>query len=156
MCVPAGEPAPGIASEGDQIYVAMPDGRWQGNAVNAHHLEEGDAPESDEATADLAAVADAAQETVMELLWQVWPICPAHKIGTHPSPAGTTDGRHQYDTDSAAPPVWWCRGGSDGICHDVSPVGELATTLSGKQRRALRHSDREQDRHRGGAPERRP
>jgi alkylhydroperoxidase family enzyme len=45
MCLPAGEPAPGTAPERDQIYVAMPDGRWQGNAVNAYDLEEGEATE---------------------------------------------------------------------------------------------------------------
>jgi hypothetical protein len=89
--------------------------------------------------------ADAAQETIMELLWQVWPICSTHKIGLHPRPAGTTDGWYQSEADSAGPPVWWCQGGRDGTCHDVSLVGELAATLPGKQRRALRRSERKQD-----------
>ena len=92
--------------DGDQVYVALPDGRWQGNSV-----------ESDEATgaADrLAVVAEAAQETVMELLWRAWPICPAHGIGMHLQPADPED-----------PPVWWCRGGRDGVSHSVAAVGGL-------------------------------
>ncbi|MFB6960840.1 hypothetical protein ACFCYB_28460 [Streptomyces sp. NPDC056309] len=128
-----------------QVYVAMPDGRWHGNSVNACDLEEGDPPELDDATTVLTLVADAAQSTIMELLWRVWPICSEHKIGMHPRPAGTTDNWHQGETDAAGPPVWWCRGSRDGDCHDVSLVGELAVTLPGKQRRALRRSKRKRD-----------
>ncbi|MGI5441984.1 hypothetical protein ACQEV4_32895 [Streptomyces shenzhenensis] len=145
MRAPSWEPLPRNAVDGDQIYVAMPDGRWHGNSVNAGDLEEGDPREPDDATAVLAVVAAAAQETVMELLWRVWPICSAHKIGMHPRPAGTTEDRYQDETDSAGPVVWWCRGGRDGACHDVSLVGELAATLPGKQRRALRRSARKRD-----------
>ncbi|MFJ8600036.1 hypothetical protein ACIREM_15175 [Streptomyces shenzhenensis] len=145
MRAPSWEPLPRNAVEGDQIYVAMPDGRWHGNSVNACDLEEGDPPEPDDATAVLAVVADAAQETVMEFLWRVWPICSAHKIGMHHRPAGTTEDGYQDETDSAGPPVWWCRGGRDGTCHDVSLVGELAATLPGKQRRALRRGERRRD-----------
>ncbi|MFE7244436.1 hypothetical protein [Streptomyces sp. NPDC057580] len=145
MLVPSCEPLPRRSIVRDQIYVAMPDGRWHGNSVNSCDLEEGDPPEPDDATTVLAVVADAAQETIMELLWQVWPLCSAHKIGMHPRPAGTTDGWYQSEADSTGPPVWWCRGGRDGTCHDVSLVGELAATLPGKQRRALRHSERKQD-----------
>lgn len=32
----------------------------------------------------LAAVADAAQETVTERLWQAWPLCTEHDLGMHP------------------------------------------------------------------------
>lgn len=78
----------------------------------------------------------------MELLWRVWPICPEHEIGMHPRSAGTTDNWYQGETDAVGPPVWWCRGRQDGDCHDVSLVGELAATLPGKQRRALRRSAR--------------
>ncbi|MGW4734582.1 hypothetical protein ACWEQC_36400 [Streptomyces shenzhenensis] len=145
MRAPSWEPLPRNAVEGDQIYVAMPDGRWHGNSVHACDLEEDDPPEPDDATAVLTVVADAAQETVMELLWRVWPICSAHKIGMHPRPAGTTEDWYQDETDSAGPPVWWCRGGRDGTCHDASLVGELAATLPGKQCRALRRSARKRD-----------
>nr|WP_237531010.1 hypothetical protein [Streptomyces sp. SID3212] len=143
------EPPPGRSAEGDQIYVAMPDGRWHGNPVNASDPEEDDDPqETDDAMTVLAVVAEAAQETVMELLWQVWPVCPAHRTGMHPRPAGTTDGRDRSEPDSAGPPVWWCGGARDGTCHDVSPVGELHAALPGRQRRALRRRERRQDGHR--------
>jgi hypothetical protein len=145
MLGPSWEPAPQGAIDRDQIYVAMPDGRWHGNAVNASDLGEGSPSEPDDAATVLTVVADAAQETIMELLWQVWPICPAHKIGMHPRPAGTTEDWYQGETDSAGPPVWWCRGSWDATGHDVCLVGELASTLPGKQRRALRRSERQQD-----------
>ncbi|MER6473130.1 hypothetical protein [Streptomyces collinus] len=131
------------ALDGDQVYVALPDGRWHGNAVNACDLEEGDPPEPDDAATVLSVVADAAQSTVVELRWQVWPICLEHKIGMHPRPAGTTIDWYEGATDTAGPPVWWCRGARDGDGHDVALVGQLAATLPGKQRRALRRSERD-------------
>ncbi|MGW1618882.1 hypothetical protein [Streptomyces sp. NPDC002172] len=133
-----------------QVYVAMPDGRWQGKAVNAWDPEEGDPPEPDDEATVLTVVADAAQETVVELLWQVWPLCGEHKLGMHARPAGTADDWYPGATDAAGPPVWWCRGGRDGACHDVAPVGELAATLPGKQRRALRRELRRSERGRDG------
>ncbi|WP_189314375.1 hypothetical protein [Streptomyces brasiliensis] len=145
MVAPSWRPLPPSGIDRGQVYVAMPDGRWHGNPVNARDLEEGDPPEPDDAPTVLTVVADAAQATIMELLWQVWPICWEHKIGMHPRPAGTTDCWYQGETDAAGPPVWWCRGSRDGKCHDVSLVGELAATLPGKQRRALRRSERKRD-----------
>ncbi len=145
MVAPSGQPLPANGIGRDQVYVAMTDGRWHGNPVNACDLEEGDPPEPDDPTTVLTVVADAAQETITELLWQAWPICWEHKIGMHPRPAGTAGDWYQGETDTASPPVWWCRGSRDGDCHDVSPVGELAATLPGKQRRALRRSERKQD-----------
>lgn len=123
----------------------MPDGRWQGNAVNAVELEEGDLPEPDDAMAALTLVAEAAQETVMELLWQVWPVCREHKIGVHVRPAGIADDWCGGETDASDPVVWWCPGSRDGTGHDVSLVGELAATLPGKERRTLRRSERKRD-----------
>ncbi|MFF7892232.1 hypothetical protein ACFZDI_09935 [Streptomyces sp. NPDC007907] len=137
MVDPTGQPLSPDGSDRDQVYVAMPDGRWHGNAVNACDLEEGDPPEPHDAATVLTVVADAAQSTIMELLRQVWPVCREHKIGMHPRRAGTAD-----DTDALGPPVWWCSGSRDGDGHDVSLVGELAATLPGKQRRALRRSER--------------
>ncbi|MEU0114634.1 hypothetical protein ABZ137_13095 [Streptomyces bobili] len=145
--VPSWEPEPRTAVAGDQgcvaddqVYVGMPDGSWHGNAVNACDLGEGDPREPQDAMTVLTVVADAAQATVMELRRQVWPTCWEHKIGLHPRPPGTTADWYGEETDPAGPPVWWCRGG--GECHDVSLVGELAATLPGKQRRALRRSER--------------
>jgi hypothetical protein len=145
MVAPSWQPLSPSGIDWDQVYVAMPDGRWHGNPVNACDLEEGDPPEPDDPTTVLTVVADAAQETITELLWQAWPICWEHKIGMHPRPAGTADDWYQGETDAAGPPVWWCRGSRDDDCHDVSLVGELAATLPGKQRRALRRSERKRD-----------
>ncbi|MFC8228588.1 hypothetical protein [Streptomyces sp. NPDC057287] len=148
MVSPPWQPSPSGGIEREQVYVAMPDGRWHGNAVNACDLEEGDPPEPDDATTVLAVVADAAQETLMEMLRQVWPVCAEHRTGMHPRPAGTTDDWCQGDwsegeSGTAGPPVWWCRGGRDGTCHDVSLVGELAATLPGRHRRVPRPTERD-------------
>ncbi|MET8747334.1 hypothetical protein [Streptomyces sp. NPDC004728] len=145
MVDPPWQSLPPSGIDRGQVYVAMPDGRWHGNSVNACDLEEGNPPEPDDATTVLTVVADAAQSTIMELLWRVWPICSEHKIGMHPRPAGTTDDWDQGETDAAGPPVWWCRGSRDSDCHDVSLVGELAAPLPGNQRRALRRSERKRD-----------
>ncbi|MEU0030811.1 hypothetical protein [Streptomyces sp. NPDC006335] len=91
MVAPSWQPLSPSGIDRGQVYVAMPDGRWQGNAVNAVNLEEGDLPEPDDEMTALTLVAEAAQETVMELLWQVWPVCREHKIGVHVRPAGTAD-----------------------------------------------------------------
>ncbi|MFJ6986996.1 MULTISPECIES: hypothetical protein [unclassified Streptomyces] len=130
------------AEHAEHVYVAMPDGSWQGNPVNEDDVAEGDPREPYDDTTALYAVADAAQETVMELLWQVWPICGEHRIGTHVRPPGTDADGSPDGGDPAGPPVWWCRGASDGDGHDVARVGELVTALPGKQRRALRRAER--------------
>lgn len=126
-----------------EALILMADPPWQ--PLPPSGMEEGDPPEPDDATTVLTVVADAAQSTITELLWCVWPICSEHKIGMHPRPAGTTDGWYQSETDAVGPPVWWCRSSREGTCHDVSMVGELDATLPEKQRRALRRSERKQD-----------
>jgi hypothetical protein len=142
MVAPSWQPLSPSGIDQGQVYVAMPDGRWQGNAVNAVNLEEGDLPEPDDEMTALTLVAEAAQETVMELLWQVWPVCREHKIGVHVRAAGTADDWCGGKADALEPVVWWCR---DGTGHDVCLVGELAATLPGKERRALRRSERKRD-----------
>ncbi|MEU6353323.1 hypothetical protein ABZ896_29035 [Streptomyces sp. NPDC047072] len=139
--LPGQDPLVLMVDEG-RVHVAMPDGRWQGNPVNAQAPEEGDPLEPDDPDTVLTVVADAAQETVVELLWQVWPVCREHRIGMHPRPPGTTDDWYEDAKHEAGPPVWWCRGSRDGNGHDVCPVGELAGTLPGKERRALRRDRR--------------
>ncbi|MFD4724896.1 hypothetical protein ACPCI1_25330 [Streptomyces seoulensis] len=99
----------------DQYHAALPDDRWHGGVQDA----------------DAAAVAEAAQETVQAVLWQVWPVCLEHRTGVH-ADAGA-DGRA----------VWWCRVGAG---HVLCEVGELAQTLPGKQRRALRRKQRRRER----------
>lgn len=57
----------------------------------------------------LATVADTVQETIMELIWRVWPVCATHDRGLH---AGWEHGMA----------VWRC---TSGGTHTVAPVGEL-------------------------------
>lgn len=116
----------------ERVYVALSDGTWQGNGLAEPR---GDAPDP------LGLVADAAQETVVELLWQVWPVCPFHKIGTHPRPEGTT-ADWEWEGRGSGRAVWWCRGHHGTDCHDLAPVGELAGALPGKQRREIRRRER--------------
>ncbi|WP_085209160.1 hypothetical protein [Streptomyces sp. Amel2xC10] len=75
----------------ERVYVALPDGRRHGD-----HLDH--ASRTDPADA-LASVADAAQDTVLGCLWQVWPVCAEHRLGMHP-------GR---DDDDRV--MWECAGG---------------------------------------------
>lgn len=56
----------------------------------------------------LIAIADNAQNSIIETLHEVWPLCPVHQLGAHPR-------RH----DGAA--VWWCNG--DGG-HVITPIGQ--------------------------------
>jgi hypothetical protein len=53
----------------------------------------------------LLAVADDAQDAIMEALWSAWPVCPDHNLGLH---VESHDGT----------PVW-CPGGR----HVVAPIG---------------------------------
>ncbi|TGN82372.1 hypothetical protein E5082_18310 [Streptomyces griseoluteus] len=95
----------------DQFHAALPDGRWHDGVT--HPAAPG--------------IAEAAQETVQAVLWQVWPVCPEHRTGVH------------ADTGADERAVWWCRIGEG---HELCEVGELAQTLPGKQRRALRRKER--------------
>ncbi|MEV5340286.1 hypothetical protein AB0K93_17685 [Streptomyces sp. NPDC052676] len=64
------------ADEPEDVCVAMANGEWHGNPLDPNS--------QDRLASALASVADAAQETVMELLWQAWPLCPEHGLGMHP------------------------------------------------------------------------
>ncbi|MHC5902326.1 hypothetical protein ACVNF4_00145 [Streptomyces sp. S6] len=81
--------------ESEWVYVVMPDGTWQGNQL--------------ERNAGVLEVADAAQETVVERLWEVWPVCDTHRLGMHPR-------------DEEGRDVWWCAGEGG---HVQGAVGEL-------------------------------
>lgn len=144
VAVPAWDTVP------EQVYVAMADGSWQGNSLNEYGPEDGGRDWLAEPATVLGMVADAAQETVMELLWQTWPNCWVHRSGVHVRPPGTGGDRefgqepHPARTGEAAGhPVWWCRGGQAGECHDLAPVGELAESLPGRKRRAVGRGERE-------------
>ena len=56
----------------------------------------------------LLAVADDAQEALMEELWAAWPACPVHRLGVHA----------RQDGNAA---VWWCAGDKG---HPVTAIGE--------------------------------
>ncbi|WP_328683555.1 hypothetical protein [Streptomyces sp. NBC_00343] len=129
----------------EQVYVAVSDGSWHHNGLQE---PDDDAPDALALALDL--VADAAQETVTERLWQAWPVCPFHKIGTHLRPEGTAVDWEGWNDGDSGRLVWWCRGGTAGGCHDLAPVGELGGALPGKERRASRRRERGGGRGRAG------
>ncbi|MEU8591131.1 hypothetical protein AB0C59_29610 [Streptomyces sp. NPDC048664] len=89
----------------EYVHVAMSDGTWHGNALPPDSA-------ADRARA-VDAVADAAQETVSERLWQAWPLCTAHGLGLHPR-------------EVAGRLSWWCAGPrEDADGHLRAAVGEL-------------------------------
>lgn len=96
--------------EPESVYVALANGEWHGN-----HLY---ADSADDPASALAAVADAAQETVVERLWQAWPVCAEHGLGMHPRAA---DGQLS----------WWCAGERlrRGPAHIRAAVGALDTLV---------------------------
>jgi hypothetical protein len=57
----------------------------------------------------LGAVADAAQEVIMEAIWAPWPVCPAHDRGLH--------------LDVALGEIIWRCTAADA--HAVAPVGRM-------------------------------
>ncbi|MFH8772597.1 hypothetical protein [Streptomyces sp. NPDC017958] len=93
--------------EPDQVYVALANGESHGNPLWA---------DPDTAADALEAVAEAAQETVSELLWQAWPVCSVHDLGMHVRKV-------------AGRPSWWCAGTKDpqDPPHIRAAVGELDT-----------------------------
>ncbi|MGW3664666.1 hypothetical protein [Streptomyces sp. NPDC005141] len=96
------------ADEQENVYVALASGEWHGNCLY---------PDSeDDPASALAVVADAAQETVTELLWQAWPLCAEHDLGMHPR---ESDGQLS----------WWCAGERlrRGPAHIRAAVGALDT-----------------------------
>jgi hypothetical protein len=91
----------------ESVYVAAANGEWHGNQLEPASAED--------PVLALATVADAAQETVVELLWQAWPLCTRHDLGMHPR---QEDGRV----------AWWCTGAGrprPGPAHLRAAVGEL-------------------------------
>ncbi|WP_369148855.1 hypothetical protein [Streptomyces sp. R44] len=99
-----------VYGEAENVYVAMANGEWHGNFLE---------PESaDDPVCALAAIADAAQDTVSELLWQAWPLCAEHGLGMH---------LHEVDGQ----PSWWCAGGRTphDPAHVRAAVGALDTLV---------------------------
>lgn len=98
---------PWAEDEPEQVYVGLANGQWHGNSLWAH-------PST--ATVALETVAEAAQDTVSERLWQAWPVCSVHDLGMH---IREVSGR----------PSWWCAGTTDpqDPPHIRAAVGELDT-----------------------------
>ncbi|MFI9804013.1 hypothetical protein ACIHEJ_06520 [Streptomyces sp. NPDC052301] len=92
--------------EDEHVHVAFESGYFHGNAL----------PPEATAAGALPAVAEAAQETVVEFLWQAWPVCTLHGLGMHVS-------------EDAGRPSWWCAGGSrpGDPAHVRTAIGELTT-----------------------------
>lgn len=104
-------PSGGEISE-DLLFLAIEDGSyWSGGSSCFGQ---------DEATA-LASVADTAQDCLMDVSHQVWPICPEHDRGIW---VRDSDGSRLLDEVGATrtSATWWCEGG-DG--HSVSSIGSL-------------------------------
>ncbi|MGI5459051.1 hypothetical protein ACQEWB_38905 [Streptomyces sp. CA-249302] len=93
--------------EPENVYVTRANGEWWGNPVWRG--------EDDSAGATLSSVADAAQDTITERLWQAWPVCTLHGLGMHLSSA--EDGS----------PAWLCVGKGGDPEHVRALVGELDT-----------------------------
>lgn len=99
------------ADEPENVYVALANGEWHGNYLYPESV-------NDPAHA-LGSVAEAAQDTVTELLWQAWPVCAEHGLGMHPRDAD--DGQL----------AWWCAGERlrRGPAHIRAAVGALDTLV---------------------------
>ncbi len=112
---------PDSEDEPPYVYVALANGEWHGNSLY---------PASAENPAlSLAAIADAAQETVVERLWQAWPLCADHDLGMHPREA---DGQL----------AWWCAGERlrRGPAHIRAAVGGLDTLVRPRRPHRKRRS----------------
>jgi hypothetical protein len=104
----------------DSIHVAVSGGGWYGNPIQVSSF-----PDKGPGSEPVAAVADLAQETLMEWRgFRVWPVCSAHGRGLHLSNAdGSGD---EDDVERAGPAHWWCSG--DGG-HRVAEVGRLGQNV---------------------------
>ncbi|WP_327696969.1 hypothetical protein [Streptomyces sp. NBC_00459] len=122
VTLPAQEPlrllalTPCDANEPENVYVTLADDEWHGNCL--------DPDCADDPAAALAEVADAAQETIMDRMWQAWPVCADHGLGMHPRGA---DGQLADEE-----PYWWCAGEASGLvpAHVRAAVGALDTLVT--------------------------
>ncbi|MBL1082878.1 hypothetical protein JK359_12945 [Streptomyces actinomycinicus] len=107
--------------DAEQVFVALANGEAHGDSL----------PPVTSAERALGDVADAAQETVMECLWKVWPVCTEHGLGMHVAP------------DSGRP-SWWCAGGGHPgePAHAPAAVGELEPVPGPRQSKRERRKGR--------------
>ncbi|MEV6113792.1 hypothetical protein AB0L59_15060 [Streptomyces sp. NPDC052109] len=104
----------------ERVHVAFADGYSHGNSLW---------PTASAAGA-LRAVAEAAQETVSERLWQAWPVCTLHGLGMHV-------------TEDPGRPSWWCAGGSrpGDPAHVRAAIGEMDTVHRPRRPNRKRRKD---------------
>jgi hypothetical protein len=81
----------------------------------------------------LASVAEGVQDFLAEEDWRVWPVCPAHNLGTHVKTSGQMD---PPGDQNLASPAWWCSGAGG---HRVSTIGHLSQGRPGTGRRRGRN-----------------
>jgi hypothetical protein len=102
----------GSDASDDRIFLAIEDGSyWSG----------GSSCFGDDGSTALASVADTAQDCLMVVTHQLWPVCPDHDRGVQ---VRDFDGSLSAlgDASAAGSPMWWCdaEGG-----HSLSNVGAL-------------------------------
>jgi hypothetical protein len=95
----------------DPIFLSIEDGSyWSG----------GSSCFGDDESSARASVAETAQDCLMDVTHQVWPLCPDHDRGLW-----VRDGDEPYaqgDGTSARSPTWWCDAGGG---HSVSAIGAM-------------------------------
>jgi hypothetical protein len=107
VSVPSGREA-----SDDRIFLATEDGSYWSGGSSCF----GD----DESTAQ-ASVADTAQDCLMEVTHQVWPVCPDHERGIWVR-VGDGSPYARGDGSAARSPRWWCDAGGG---HPLSAIGSL-------------------------------
>ncbi|MEU0005925.1 hypothetical protein ABZ079_17040 [Streptomyces sp. NPDC006314] len=107
--------------EAERIYVALANGDSHGNSLG---------PGTSAAQA-LLAVAEAAQDTITECLWQAWPVCTLHGLGMHMA-------------EDAGRASWRCAGTSrpSDPGHVRAAIGELDTIHRPRRPNRKRRKDR--------------
>lgn len=99
-----------VTSRGE-VFVALDDGRFHGEPVQVRP--------GDSADKIIAVVAEAAQDTVMGVLWKAWPECPVHHtVASVSRSAGESAAARGKDAVS-----WRC--GAKAGPHTVASVGSL-------------------------------
>lgn len=100
-----------LVTSGGEVFVALRDGRFHGDPVQVRP--------GDTAATIIAIVAEAAQDTVMGVLWKAWPECPVHHtVASVSRSAGQSAAARDGDAVS-----WRC-GAKEGP-HTVASVGSL-------------------------------
>jgi hypothetical protein len=106
-------------------YVADRDGSYWNNVSPPLY-----GPDAERA---LASVAEGVQEFIAEENWHVWPVCPAHNLGTHVKTGGLLGPPSGKDVGS---PAWWCSAAGG---HRLATIGQLNRGRPGAGRRRSRN-----------------